>query len=60
MVDQDDIAGTGRAVEVALAALPADFDGDVLVLNGDVPLLDVDDPPALLDAHRARREPRRC
>ncbi|MGN6744238.1 MAG: bifunctional UDP-N-acetylglucosamine diphosphorylase/glucosamine-1-phosphate N-acetyltransferase GlmU [Amnibacterium sp.] len=38
-VDQDEIPGTGRAVEQALAAL-AGFDGDLLVLNGDVPLLD--------------------
>ncbi|HEY8317737.1 MAG TPA: bifunctional UDP-N-acetylglucosamine diphosphorylase/glucosamine-1-phosphate N-acetyltransferase GlmU, partial [Amnibacterium sp.] len=40
VVDQDEVPGTGRAVEQALAAL-AGFDGDLLVLNGDVPLLDV-------------------
>src|SRR5215207_7973742 len=39
IVDQDEIPGTGRAVEQALAALPDDFEGEVLVLNGDVPLL---------------------
>jgi len=54
VVDQDDVPGTGRAVEVALASLPADFDGDVLVLSGDVPLLDSDTLAALLDTHRAR------
>ncbi len=41
IVDQDEIAGTGRAVEQALGALPADFDGSVVVLSGDVPLIDV-------------------
>ncbi|HEV7623552.1 MAG TPA: bifunctional UDP-N-acetylglucosamine diphosphorylase/glucosamine-1-phosphate N-acetyltransferase GlmU [Amnibacterium sp.] len=39
VVDQDEVPGTGRAVEQALVAL-AGFDGDLLVLNGDVPLLD--------------------
>ncbi|MBS1698861.1 MAG: NTP transferase domain-containing protein, partial [Actinobacteria bacterium] len=29
IVDQDEIPGTGRAVQVALDALPAGFDGDV-------------------------------
>jgi bifunctional UDP-N-acetylglucosamine pyrophosphorylase / glucosamine-1-phosphate N-acetyltransferase len=51
IVDQDDVPGTGRAVEVALAALPADFAGSVVVLSADVPLLDVDTVRALLDAH---------
>src|SRR6188768_1361622 len=40
IVDQDEIPGTGRAVELAVAALPAAFDGDIAVLSGDVPLLD--------------------
>lgn len=53
IVDQDDVPGTGRAVEQALDALPADFDGDVLVVSGDVPLLDTATLSALLDAHRA-------
>lgn len=51
VVDQDEVPGTGRAVEVALAALPG-FDGDVLVLNGDLPLLDGATVGALLAAHR--------
>ncbi|BDZ55828.1 bifunctional UDP-N-acetylglucosamine diphosphorylase/glucosamine-1-phosphate N-acetyltransferase GlmU [Agromyces marinus] len=55
IVDQDEIPGTGRAVEQALAALPADFDGEVLVLNGDVPLLDADSLAAFLAQHRATR-----
>jgi bifunctional UDP-N-acetylglucosamine pyrophosphorylase / glucosamine-1-phosphate N-acetyltransferase len=51
VVDQDEIPGTGRAVQVALAALP-DFSGDVLVLSGDVPLLEASTLSALIDAHR--------
>lgn len=41
IVDQDDIPGTGRAVEVALAALDAEsaVEGTVVVTYGDVPLL---------------------
>jgi bifunctional UDP-N-acetylglucosamine pyrophosphorylase/glucosamine-1-phosphate N-acetyltransferase len=54
IVDQDEIPGTGRAVEAALAALPADFDGDVLVVSGDVPLLDAGTLAELLAEHRGR------
>ncbi len=54
VVDQDEIPGTGRAVEVALAQLP-DFDGDVLVLSGDVPLLDAVTLERLVAAHRSAR-----
>ncbi|MBW9121034.1 bifunctional UDP-N-acetylglucosamine diphosphorylase/glucosamine-1-phosphate N-acetyltransferase GlmU [Microbacterium trichothecenolyticum] len=53
VVDQDDIPGTGRAVEVALDAL-GDFAGDVLVLSGDVPLLEADTLAALVRTHRDR------
>lgn len=52
IADQDEIPGTGRAVEAALAALPADFDGDVLVVSGDVPLLDAATLADLVDRHR--------
>ncbi|MCU1474065.1 bifunctional UDP-N-acetylglucosamine diphosphorylase/glucosamine-1-phosphate N-acetyltransferase GlmU [Amnibacterium sp.] len=52
LVDQDEVPGTGRAVEQALAAL-AGFDGDVLVLNGDVPLLDASTLEPLLAAGAA-------
>jgi bifunctional UDP-N-acetylglucosamine pyrophosphorylase/glucosamine-1-phosphate N-acetyltransferase len=52
IVDQDDVPGTGRAVEVALEALPGDFDGDVVVVSGDVPLLDAATISGLLHAHR--------
>ncbi|GAA2970702.1 bifunctional UDP-N-acetylglucosamine pyrophosphorylase/glucosamine-1-phosphate N-acetyltransferase [Microbacterium terrae] len=51
VVDQDEIAGTGRAVQVALDAL-GDFAGDVLVLSGDVPLLEADTLASLVEAHR--------
>ncbi|MET4157530.1 bifunctional UDP-N-acetylglucosamine diphosphorylase/glucosamine-1-phosphate N-acetyltransferase GlmU [Agromyces sp. PvR057] len=54
IVDQDEMPGTGRAVEQALAALPADFEGEVLVLNGDVPLLNADTLAGFLELHRGR------
>ncbi|WP_193509019.1 bifunctional UDP-N-acetylglucosamine diphosphorylase/glucosamine-1-phosphate N-acetyltransferase GlmU [Cryobacterium sp. BB736] len=53
--DQDDIPGTGRAVEVALNALPGEFDGDVVVVSGDVPLLDADTLREFIAAHRSAR-----
>jgi bifunctional UDP-N-acetylglucosamine pyrophosphorylase/glucosamine-1-phosphate N-acetyltransferase len=49
--DQDELPGTGRAVECALMALPADFDGAVVVTSADVPLLDVDTLDALIEIH---------
>ena len=52
VVDQDEIPGTGRAVEVGVSALPADFDGEVVVVSGDVPLLDAQTLRELIDAHR--------
>jgi bifunctional UDP-N-acetylglucosamine pyrophosphorylase/glucosamine-1-phosphate N-acetyltransferase len=52
IVDQDEIPGTGRAVELAVEALPVDFDGDVLVINGDVPLLNADTLGNLIEHHR--------
>jgi bifunctional UDP-N-acetylglucosamine pyrophosphorylase/glucosamine-1-phosphate N-acetyltransferase len=52
IVDQDDVPGTGRAVELALAALDG-FDGDVVVVSGDVPLLDADTLGALVADHRS-------
>jgi bifunctional UDP-N-acetylglucosamine pyrophosphorylase/glucosamine-1-phosphate N-acetyltransferase len=52
IVEQDEIPGTGRAAEAALDALPADFTGDVLVVSGDVPLLDADTLAQLIAEHR--------
>ena len=52
-VEQDEIAGTGRAVEVSLSKIPADFAGDVLVISGDVPLMDTQTLTDLVAAHRS-------
>ena len=51
VADQDDVPGTGRAVECALSVLPEDFDGAIVVTSGDVPLLDVATLESLLEAH---------
>ena len=51
IVDQDETPGTGRAVELALAALDG-FDGDVVVISADVPLLDAMTIGELVGAHR--------
>jgi len=53
IVDQDEIPGTGRAVEQAISALPTSFTGDVMIVSGDVPLLDAATLTGLLVAHRA-------
>ena len=53
IAEQDDVPGTGRAVECALDSLPEDFNGAVIVTSGDVPLLDVATLESLLDAHLA-------
>jgi bifunctional UDP-N-acetylglucosamine pyrophosphorylase/glucosamine-1-phosphate N-acetyltransferase len=53
IVDQDEIPGTGRAVEQAIGALPSEFAGDVMIVSGDVPLLDAATLTGLLAAHRA-------
>jgi bifunctional UDP-N-acetylglucosamine pyrophosphorylase / glucosamine-1-phosphate N-acetyltransferase len=48
---QEEPLGTGDAVRSARAALEG-FDGDVLVLNGDVPALRPETIRALVDTHR--------
>lgn len=53
VVDQDEVPGTGRAVEVALERLEA-FEGEVLVLSADVPLLEADTLADLVRLHRAQ------
>ena len=50
---QEKQSGTGHAVSCALAELPPDLGGTVLVSYGDVPLLAADTLRALLAAHRA-------
>ena len=51
VADQDEVPGTGRAVECALDRLPDDLDGTVLVTYGDVPLLTSETLLALLESH---------
>jgi len=52
VADQDEVKGTGRAVECGLAVLPEDLAGTVVVTYGDVPLL----APATLAALLAEHE----
>ena len=52
-VVQEPQLGTGHAVAQAAPVLTG-FEGDVLVLYGDVPLLQLDTAQALLDEHRRR------
>jgi bifunctional UDP-N-acetylglucosamine pyrophosphorylase/glucosamine-1-phosphate N-acetyltransferase len=51
IADQDDVKGTGRAVECGLDVLPQDLTGTVLVTYGDVPLLTTETLIALTEAH---------
>ncbi|QDO89776.1 bifunctional UDP-N-acetylglucosamine diphosphorylase/glucosamine-1-phosphate N-acetyltransferase GlmU [Ornithinimicrobium ciconiae] len=51
IADQDEVKGTGRAVECGLAVLPPDLVGTVLVTYGDVPLLTTATLRALTAAH---------
>ena len=51
---QEEQLGTGHAALCGLAALPADFDGVVVITSGDVPLLDADTLAGLIDTHRER------
>jgi bifunctional UDP-N-acetylglucosamine pyrophosphorylase/glucosamine-1-phosphate N-acetyltransferase len=52
VVVQEEPRGTGDAVRCAREAL-GDFDGDVLVLNGDVPALRPETIAALVETHRS-------
>ena len=49
---QEQQNGTGHAVQVGLSAIP-DFDGTVVVTNGDVPLLTPETLQALVEKHEA-------
>ena len=53
IADQDEIPGTGRAVECGLEKLDPNFDGTVVVTSGDVPLLDVATLQLMIEAHVA-------
>lgn len=48
---QDDVPGTGRAVQCGLDALPADLTGTVVVTYGDVPLLSGETLTHLVASH---------
>jgi bifunctional UDP-N-acetylglucosamine pyrophosphorylase/glucosamine-1-phosphate N-acetyltransferase len=47
--------GTGHAAACGLDALPADFDGIVVITSGDIPLLDADTLADLVATHRVKR-----
>jgi bifunctional UDP-N-acetylglucosamine pyrophosphorylase/glucosamine-1-phosphate N-acetyltransferase len=51
IVNQDEVPGTGSAVECAIKALPEEFAGAVVVTSADVPLLDVQTIESMLDVH---------
>lgn len=51
IADQDEVKGTGRAVECGLDALPADLAGTVVVTMGDVPLLSAETISELTRVH---------
>lgn len=51
IAEQGDVPGTGSAVEAGLAGLPEGFEGCVVVLSGDVPLLDAPAVRSLVSAH---------
>jgi bifunctional UDP-N-acetylglucosamine pyrophosphorylase/glucosamine-1-phosphate N-acetyltransferase len=53
VADQDEVRGTGRALECGLAALPDSVDGVVVVTMGDVPLLGTQTLRELVGAHAA-------
>ncbi|CEA07499.1 Bifunctional protein GlmU [Arthrobacter saudimassiliensis] len=55
IVDQDEVPGTGRAVQVALEALDAaaPLEGTVVVTYGDVPLLEAETLRRLVREHQA-------
>jgi bifunctional UDP-N-acetylglucosamine pyrophosphorylase/glucosamine-1-phosphate N-acetyltransferase len=53
-VEQTEQLGTGHAVQQLLSPL-SDFKGDVLVLNGDVPLLRPQTLKALLQTHQTQQ-----
>jgi bifunctional UDP-N-acetylglucosamine pyrophosphorylase/glucosamine-1-phosphate N-acetyltransferase len=51
VADQDELKGTGRAVECGLDVLPAGLTGTVVVTYGDVPLLTSETITDLVEAH---------
>lgn len=47
--------GTGDAARCGMGAIPGDFEGDVLIACGDLPMIPAATLAAFLSAHRARR-----
>ncbi|TQN49010.1 bifunctional UDP-N-acetylglucosamine pyrophosphorylase/glucosamine-1-phosphate N-acetyltransferase [Humibacillus xanthopallidus] len=56
IADQDEVKGTGRAVECALEALPQGLEGTVVVTYGDVPLLTSETLHGLVAVHEASHD----
>ena len=52
IADQDEVPGTGRAVQCGLDALDTTLSGTILVTYGDVPMLTGDTLAGLLEAHQ--------
>jgi bifunctional UDP-N-acetylglucosamine pyrophosphorylase/glucosamine-1-phosphate N-acetyltransferase len=52
VADQDDVPGTGRAVQCGLGVLDDDLAGTVVVTYGDVPLLTSQTLSELVEAHQ--------
>ena len=53
---QEQQLGTGDAVRAGLTAVPADFDGSVIVTSGDVPLLEAETLHELIAEHDKQRQ----
>jgi len=51
IADQDDVVGTGRAVQCGLGSLPGDLSGTVVITYGDVPLQTTETLTALVASH---------
>ena len=48
---QEEQLGTGHAAQCGLSALPAEFDGTVVITSGDIPLLDAGTLAGLIATH---------
>ncbi len=55
MAKQESQLGTGDALKSAAAAIGDDFEGTVLVINGDCPLIKAETINSLLDQHKKSR-----
>lgn len=55
IADQDEIPGTGRAVQCGLNALPKDLTGTIIVTSADVPLLEPQTIQQLHELHETHQ-----